>query len=236
MCNMHTQPDSHPSSVTGHTDPAGESPWVMQLVVRAEKDDLPTRTAACETAASATVHLLHQAAGRPEWQQPVDRWLQGRIRKHVRRARGAKWDRASEHPGVTLANAGAIVRAFVPTAVDDIPRDVGRLQLSGLELPDPVPRRHAAPSGGLVVAAIQPDPRLSTGKAAAAACHAAQLAWMRMSEQRRQTWHATNFGVRLAQPPADRFDQWKAEADAVVTDAGFTEVESGTVTAVACWT
>src|ERR1035441_8707111 len=63
--------------------------------------------------ATAVVQLLDDPRSVDgEWHDEVQRWLDGRIRKVARRARGSKWDAAAELPGVTVSHAGAQVRAF----------------------------------------------------------------------------------------------------------------------------
>lgn len=221
--------------ITAHADPDGETPWAMQLVVRAEKSTPPSRTAVCEAAAKAVVTLLTDPRATAEWEPAVARWAAGRIRKHVRRARGAKWTKVQELAGVTVEHAGAEVRAFVPCATDQVPAEVGKLQLSGLDLDDPAKRAAVEPAGPLLVISLQPDPRLGDGKAAAAAGHAAQIAWMVAADGFADRWQDAGFPVAVEQPDAARFAELEACAQVVVRDAGFTEVDPGTVTAVARW-
>lgn len=224
--------------VSAHEDPAGEAPWAMQLGVRVEKSCPPTHTEVCEAAATAVAVLLAdpRAAAGGEWHPMVQRWLAGRIRKHTRRARGAAWDRAQHPDGVTVERGSAQVRAFVPGPVDQVPRDLARLQLSGLDLADPEPRR-AVPvePDGPVVVSLRATDRLTTGKAAAAAGHAAQLAAMAMDPARLEAWVAAGCTVAVEHVDATRWAQLCADAPVAVADAGYTEVEPGTVTATARW-
>jgi hypothetical protein len=226
------------TEVTGHGDPVGETPWAMQLVVRIEKTDPPERTAVCEAAARAVVALLADPRSGPEgvWADQVGRWTRGRIRKHCRRARGAAWARVQMLPGVTVAHAGAEVRALVPTALDDLPAELRRLQLSGMELTDRHDHAGADPvPSGPVLVAITPEPVLPLGKAAAAAGHAAQMAWSQMAPPRREAWAAAGFPVQVTQLDLPRWSALQAAAPVVVRDAGFTVVTPGTCTAVATW-
>ena len=223
------------STITGHVDPEGEAPWAMQLVVRVEKADPPTRTAACEAAAIAVVRLLASDEAQGEWKPAIDRWLDGRIRKHCRRARGAKWDRVQALPGVTVEHAGAEVRAFVPCSTNAIPAELGKLQLSGLELDDPEPNANVEPIGPVLVTSLQPDPYLPAGKAAAAVAHAAQLAWLNAPAGFRSPWADAGFPVAVEQPTQARFEELVRMAPVVVHDAGLTVVRAGVVTSVARW-
>lgn len=222
---------------SGHADPPGEAPWAMQLVVHVDKADPPSRTAVCAAAARAVVALLHDPRAADEWEPAITRWTDGRIRKHVRRAtRPAAWDRAAALPGVTVEHDGARVRAFVPCATDEVPRDVARLQLTGTELPDPDPLPHADPvPGGPLVVSLAPDPPMPAGKAAAAAGHAAQLAASAMPDVRREHWAADGFPVVVEQPGPARWAELTTTAPVRIVDAGLTVVAPGTTTAVARW-
>lgn len=227
-----------PAAVTGHADPDGEAPWAMQIVARVEKTDPPSHTATCEAAAMAVASLLGDERAQPdgEWFPAIERWVQGRIRKHARKARGAAWDKVQAFPGVTVTHAGAQVRAFLPCATDTVPRDIAKLQMQGFVLDDPDRRRHCASTvDGPVVVSICPDPPLPTGKAAAAAGHAAQLAQMRMPPERLVPWLAARFPVLVEHPDPAEWADLVATCPVVVADAGFTEVAPGTVTAVARW-
>ncbi len=232
-----TEPAEVVASVTGAEDPADEAPWALQLVVRMERQDPPTRAAACRAAAVATVTLLadERSAADGPWAAEVARWEHGRIRKHVRRARGAAWDRVQALPGVTVTVDGAEVRALVPGPTDRIPKDVARLQLDGTEpeAGDPGPFTALAP--GTLVVAICPEPHLPMGKAAAAAGHAAQLAWRRLDANASTSWAAAGFPLVVEHPDPVRWARLVEAAPVVVRDGGFTVVAPGTTTAVWFW-
>ena len=88
----------------------------MQLVAHIEKSAPSARTAVLEAAATAVVRLLadERAQRGGDWFEAVEWWTDGRIRKHCRRARGAKWARVADLPGVTAevsGGRGAGVRA-----------------------------------------------------------------------------------------------------------------------------
>ena len=223
------------SETSGYVDPAGEAPWAMQIVVRLEKGREPSHTAVCEAAAMATVRLLAdaRAAFGGEWSTAVERWQSGRIRKLVRRARGPAWEKAQAYPGVTVLHRGAEARAFLPGPTDAVVPDLARLQVQGLDLEDP--DRVEEATGGGVIVSITPEPKLSTGKAAAAAGHAAQLAWLKLSAEDRERWSSTGFEVRVEHPRAAEFQELVKSAPVAVIDAGFTEISPGTATSTARW-
>ena len=224
--------------VSGFEDPDGEAPWVMQLVSLVDKVSPPDHSAVCEAAAMAVVSLLADERAQPggEWSPAVQRWLAGRIRKHVRRARGAAWDHAQDLAGVTVSHAGAQVRAFVPMSTTALPKEISKLQMQGFALADPhVARDVTLVPLGPVVVSICPVPVLPTGKAAAAAGHAAQLAARDMVESRLAMWAHGGFPVVVEHPPMSAWAILVSTSQVVVVDAGFTEVAPGTCTALARW-
>lgn len=206
--------------------------YVLPLVVRLERAEPPARTDALETAARAVLTLLADPrAVDGEWAEAVHAWEDARIRKVVRRARGAEWRRAEALPGITVTGATAEVRVYPPVPLDGWPKDLARLQVSGTDLDDPAPS--AAPEAGTPVLWLNPGLTMSAGKAMAQAGHAAQLAWWELDDQERAAWAAGGFP--LAVRTAGRGD-WPALAESglpVVRDAGFTEIAPGSCTVVA---
>ncbi|MGW1373825.1 aminoacyl-tRNA hydrolase [Streptomyces sp. NPDC002446] len=215
------------------TDRDAAPQFVLPLVARIERAEPPARTDALETAARAVLVLLsdERSAGDGEWAEAVRNWQDARIRKVVRRARGAEWRRAEALPGITVRGDRAEVRVYPPVPLDGWPKDLARLQVSGTELEDPQPP--APPAGGLPVLWLNPELKMSAGKEMAQAGHGAQLAWWQLSEQERSAWRAAGFplAVRSAEPAA-----WEALTGSglpVVRDAGFTEVAPNSATVVA---
>ncbi|NUT40377.1 MAG: peptidyl-tRNA hydrolase, partial [Thermoactinospora sp.] len=85
---------------------------VLPLVVRIEKAAPPERADALEAAAMAVLSLLDDPG---EWAAELHAWQStGKIRKVVRRARGAEWRRAVALPGRTVEHRGAEVRVHPP--------------------------------------------------------------------------------------------------------------------------
>jgi peptidyl-tRNA hydrolase len=208
-----------------------EPPWAMQLAVRAEKAAPPAHGAVCEAAAMAVARLLAdpRATG-GEWHEPVRHWEAGPIRKVTRRARGVRWPAVQNLPGITVEHAGAQVRAFVPGPVTEVPVELARLQVAGLELDDaeePTPR----PEPPYAAIALNPEWAMSTGKAAAQSGHAAHLLLREGGEPARGAWLAAGLAVHLERDM--RWEDCVGHADVAVRDAGFTEVPPGTMTALA---
>ncbi len=226
------------TSVSGHPDPPGDAPWAMPIVVRVEKGSEPDAVAVAEAVAIAVVRLLDDPRSADgEWAPCVGRWLDGRIRKVARRARGARWEAAAGLPGITVSHQGATARAFVPTSTAAVPPAIAKLQVSGLEL---APGTPSPPRPGALPIALTPHVAMSPLKAAVQVAHAAQLARDALAvrgdvEPDLQTWRATGFDVRLVRPDADEWARFATSAAVVVRDAGFTEIPPGTRTAVALW-
>jgi peptidyl-tRNA hydrolase len=211
----------------------GTEQYALPLVVRVERASPPGRTDALECAARAVLTLLSdpRSAGDGEWAAAIRAWEDARIRKVVRRARGAAWERASALPGITVTHRTAEVRAFPPVPTGDWPPDLARLQVAGTDFTDSEPPR--PPSPGVPVLWITPEIVMTAGKAMAQAGHAAQLAWWKLSPAARWEWQKNDFdlAVRTARPR-----QWAkllVSGLPLVQDGGFTEVAPGSRTVVA---
>ncbi|MHC3469612.1 aminoacyl-tRNA hydrolase [Streptomyces sp. 7R007] len=207
--------------------------FVLPLVVRIEKAAPPARTDALETAARAVLVLLadERSAGDGEWAAAVRDWQDARIRKVVRRARGAEWRRAEALPGITVTGKSAEVRVFPPVPLDGWPKDLARLQVSGTDLDDPEPPAPAEP--GTPVLWLNPGLGMSAGKAMAQAGHGAQLAWWELSEEERAAWREAGFPLAVRTADPGRWGELTAGGLPLVRDAGFTEIAPGSCTVVA---
>ncbi|MBZ6226604.1 peptidyl-tRNA hydrolase [Streptomyces olivaceus] len=228
------------------TDPAPDSPFraeagdrdlapqfVLPLVVRIERAAPPHRTDALETAARAVLVLLgdERSTGDGEWARAVRDWQDARIRKVVRRARGAEWRRAEALPGITVGGKTAEVRVFPPVPLDGWPKDLARLQVSGTDLDDPEPPAGADPAAPVLW--MNPDLDMSAGKAMAQAGHGAQLAWWELSDGERAAWRDAGFPLSVRTADPSRWSGLTTGGLPVVRDAGFTEIAPGSCTVVA---
>ncbi|MDT0468306.1 aminoacyl-tRNA hydrolase [Streptomyces gibsoniae] len=207
--------------------------FVMPLVVRIERAAPPARTDALETAARAVLVMLSDARslGEGEWAQAMRDWQDARIRKVVRRARGAEWVRAEALPGITITGKSAEVRVFPPVPLDGWPKDLARLQVSGTDLDDPEPPLDPEPSTPVLW--LNPDLEMSAGKAMAQAGHGAQLAWWDLPDDERAAWRDAGFPLQVRTAPPARWAELTASGLPLVRDAGFTEIAPGSCTVVA---
>lgn len=230
----------------GVPTPASDAPWAMQLVARMERVAPPSVTALDEAAGLAVLALLsdQRAATDGPWHAAVTSWHDGRIRKIVRRARGAPWERATAVDGVTVRHRGAEVRALVPCPTDQVPGDIAKLQLSGVTLEDP--DRSTAPpvstptaaqerASVRVTIAVNPALTMSPGKEAAQCAHAAQVAWLDMGDERRIAWTRAGHPLYVVHPSDAGWGELVSTAQVHIRDAGFTEVPPDSNTTVARW-
>ncbi|WP_368396473.1 peptidyl-tRNA hydrolase [Streptomyces sclerotialus] len=215
------------------TDRDAAPQFVLPLVVRLEKTAPPARTDALETAARAVLTLLSdaRAQGAGEWAAAVRDWQDARIRKVVRRARGAEWRRAEALPGITVSGGSAEVRVFPPVPLDGWPKELARLQVSGTELDGPEPPAAPGPDGPVLW--LSPELEMSAGKAMAQAGHGAQLAWWELSGAERDAWRAAGFPLSVRTADPDHWADLTRSGLPVVRDAGFTEIAPGSCTVVA---
>ncbi|WP_344401866.1 aminoacyl-tRNA hydrolase [Streptomyces longisporus] len=207
--------------------------FVLPLVVHIEKAAPPARTDALETAARAVLGMLsdERSLGDGEWAEVMRDWQDARIRKVVRRARGAEWRRAEALPGITVSGKSAEVRVFPPVPLDGWPKDLARLQVSGTDLDDPEPPATADPT--VPVLWLNPDLDMSAGKAMAQAGHGAQLAWWELSDEERAAWRDAGFPLAVRSADPERWGRLTTSGLPLVRDAGFTEIAPGSCTVVA---
>ena len=231
--------------VPADREEAGEDIRAMQLILRMERD----RPAVLASARwpwpgerDRAVPGRARRAGRGVVRRG-HRLLPGHIRKVTRRARAGHWAAVDELPGITLPSDGTEVRALLPGPVADLDKRVARLQVGGTDAPVdeplPVERRRR-----LLPVCIPPEPAMTLGKPMAQAGHAGMIAAallagddparsglvaaglpVRSTGGRRRNGQAAGRGRRSREAWADRL--------VAVRDAGFTEIDPGTITVIA---
>jgi peptidyl-tRNA hydrolase len=208
--------------------------YALPLVIRVERGAAPARTDALEGAGRAVLEFLSDPrVTEPdgEWAAAARAWQDARIRKVVRRARGAAWQRASALPGITVVRGSAEVRVFPPVPVDRWPPDLAKLQVSGTDFDDPEPP--AAPGPATPVLWLNPELPMSAGKAMAQVGHGVQLAWWELEPRDRYAWRDLDFDLAVRVVAVGQWKELLASGLPVVTDGGFTEVAPGSATVVA---
>lgn len=226
--------DSLSSPGRGAEDPDDpQTVQTMQIVVRLPKTDPPTRTDVLAAAAQAVVKVcLDPRAAQPgTWHDALEQWYGHRIRKIARRARGAGWDGVQSLPGCTAVFGSAAVRAFIPSAVSDVPHAVSKLQIRGTDLPLD---EDSAGDLGIPVIAVDASLEMTAGKAAAQVGHGSMLLAAEMSSDAVAAWAADGFPLHVREVSRNVFAELAAHPGAVaVQDSGFTEVAPGSTTVVA---
>jgi peptidyl-tRNA hydrolase len=216
----------------------------MPVILRIERKEPPSRTALLEAAAAASVAVCLDPRTEPEgeWHEPVKAWVDGRIRKVSRRARGAHWEAVQSLPGVTMTVDGASARALVPDVVADMPKEITRLQISGSELPEDEPG--PVPEGAAILW-LNPKVTMTAGKAAAQVGHASMLLAAALRADGKEDffteWKDFRCAIRIPSlrewmalhSGDDPATAWRQRHVVAVRDAGFTEVAPGTVTVLA---
>lgn len=210
------------------------SAWVQPILV----DRAGEHRATIEAAARASVLAYLRDPANPAWEQ----WLSGPFTKTVRRVTASKLDAARQAAVAadittcdTDLDAGRAL-AYPPFLRDALPREVAKAQVSGTDLPRG--ERQSQDSGPF---RILVDDTLTTGKAAAQAAHAA---WMRLvtrnldDPEQVAEWgrHGAPLSVTLVtkeQLAALERDKSGVTGYHFVHDAGWTEVEPGSLTAAA---
>ncbi|MEI7032723.1 peptidyl-tRNA hydrolase [Streptomyces pratensis] len=218
-------PESPPVNGPAGRDQAPQ--FVLPLVLHLEKTDPPARTDALETAARAVLTILsdERSLGDGVWAQAMRDWQDARIRKVVRRARGAEWRKAAALDGITVTGGSAEVRVYPPIPLDGWPKELAKLQVSGTDLDDPEPPAAPDPQGPVLW--LNPELEMSAGKTMAQAGHAAQLAWWELSETERTAWQESGFPLSVATASSDHWRDLITSGLPVVRDAGFTEIAPG---------
>ncbi len=210
-----------------------ETVQAMQIALHVPKADPPRRTDLLEAAARAVVQVCldDRAATDPFWHEGLENWYDHLIRKVTRRARNKQWTDVQEVAGITAVVNGAEARAFVPSAVSEVPAAVRKLQIQGTELPQDEPGEI---DPALPTILIDAGLNMTTGKAAAQVGHASMLLAARKDLAWVRAWAATDFALNVREVNSETFARHAENPLAVaVHDGGFTEVAPDSLTVFA---
>lgn len=216
----------------GRTIPSFEShedddPKAMIFVVNDNKEIELSDTDVIESVIASMVALLATVDARPQ----IDAWLDGRIRKLVKRGRNKQWaDLNSVDNVFTEATVNtATVKAYAPVAASQVAPEIRKLQLTGLKT---VPASHRAENTPSLHVTISSGLSMSVSKSAAQAAHAVQLFIMQADEELVKKW--VEAGCPVTVDFGEVYDS--GEADRIhVYDAGLTEIPAGSLTATATY-
>ena len=225
---------------------------VLADLLARERDRSPSWHAALALAARGCAQLCLDPRAEPggEWYDALHDYCTGHIRKVTRRARAGHSDAVAELPGLTLTDGDTQVRALLPGLVSELDKRVARLQVGGTDAPrdaEAAPRPADRPLLPPLRVWLNPSVTMTLGKAMAQTGHAGMIAAALLAETdpvalRRWTGRGLPTQARLLDPPtferlrrvlADPATAWSEHGLLAVRDAGFTEIDPGTVTVIA---
>lgn len=207
----------------------------MPMVLHIPKADPPARSALLRAAATATALVCLDPRVGPDgpWHDEYTAWLDARIRKVSRRARGAQWTAAQEVDGITATVDGASARVHVPCRLRDLDPRLRKLQVEGTDLPPD--DRTDAPDPDALELWVDDALDMTVGKTAAQVGHAVMLAAGRLPFETVERWFDRGCPTDVRIADAGRWSALMARGDGVVgvRDAGYTEVAPGSTTVLA---
>ncbi len=199
-----------------------ENPYAMFFVVNDDKNVTLITEDVLLAVAEATIFMVTST----DYKEQVDAWLRQRIRKLVKRGRNKAWDDLEKLAHIEVEVGTAKVRVFPPTPVQDVAAEVKKLQVVGLNT---IPASQVETYDTYLSVSYDATLNMTTGKAAAQGGHAVQLFLMKADEDKITTW--LNSGSKIVFNFVENLNELPYDIE--VHDAGFTEVASGSKTAIA---
>ena len=211
--------------------PDDADPFAVVFVVNDSRDDSGNIAAERDILQASSTALIQLLTSEDEAVVALVReWTAGRIRKIVKRARASAWDKAAvlEHPHTVAEHNGAKVLAFAPMRLSEQPKELKKLQVTGLNSSDTAPADYGKRDH--LEVSVNDSLNMSTGKVVAQVGHAVQLFMLYADPEQVKEWAVTGHLVKVVRAENISDD---ASAAIIVHDAGFTEVPSGSLTATA---
>lgn len=198
--------------------------YSLPIVVRVEKDTAFENVDFYQAIAQGIAILVTT----DKWSESVKKWMQGRFRKVIRKARGSTWDKALslDHIEVNLFN-GLSVAIFEPTQPELLAPELKKLQVQGIDFANNDVSTGGPDQTGILIS-INPDLKMSSGKMGAQVAHAVQLLFMGSTKEQVTEWMLQGSGLRIV--------PWDEIVNGVeIVDAGLTEIPAGSLTVKAKW-
>lgn len=217
--------------ISAHKDPENESPWALQCVVKDTKEFTALQLA--HAMAVSVASFLETIVPDTERSEAYQRWMNGRIRKILRRAKNAGWDAVQEIDGETYEVDGVSIRVFTPMAMDELPRAISKCQVSHLTTLENEKATYGSEDPFLKIY-VNRSLNMSAPKAAVAAAHVAQLMEMKLTDEDYEAWKNSGFALSVSSL-GEVTDFVESVSTVAVHDAGLTEVVPGSITAIGIW-
>lgn len=203
---------------------SGYNGLIQPIVVRRSG----THEQMVEAAALASVAAWFAEPDAPVWEE----WLSGAFAKTVRRARPVEVEKVQPYVVAAIRVGDAEAFAMLPHDKATLPREVAKLQVSGLDAERTGWTEPAGLPPGAPTLVINADAGMTTGKTCAQAAHGL-FAWA-LSQKRilpLEDWAAANMPFAIREVDRVEFERLRAcGAVVVIEDAGHTEVDPGTAT------
>jgi peptidyl-tRNA hydrolase len=191
----------------------------LPIIVRQEKGVEYT----AEDLFSAVSTLMHDLMTEETWEAYIEKWMQGRITKIVKRARGNEWLNLLQHDHLHQAHGNVETVVLKPYLKTEQPTFLRKLQMSGLVFEPATPTLYDSMLPALNIA-VNPELDMSVGKLTAQVAHAAQIAVLHADKSILTEW------VNTGKP--FRYITWDSipENCVDIQDAGLTEIAPGSFT------
>lgn len=195
-------------------------PYSLPIVVRVERGEQYNAIDSYE----AVTLLMAKLFNEETWVEDLETWMQGRIRKVVRKARATAWENAKTLPHLYVKHKNIELLVFKPHKLDELNPILKKLQVQGIDFTHTTPE--AFTESPALNIAVNPDLTMSTGKTLAQVAHSAQLFILKGDKSQISQWQLNNFPVNIV--------QWATIPDTsetiTIQDAGLTEIPPGSYT------